>query len=142
MTKSLPVAVVAAGRLRDYPVLRFNSVVEHLGPVKAPTYRQASRVANTLRAGHPVKRFEDLSPCRTILICSPESRTPRLVADIAASRVQFVVRPRLDQPSIFQGQDPVSTADRRKSVRDYEHGSTFEQTVECRLDQRFFDQLA
>ena len=89
MMKSFPVALVAMGRLRDYPVLQLSSVTEHLGPVMAPSFRQASRIANTIRAGHPVHRFEELAPGRVLLICAPESSTHHLVTDLASSRLAW-----------------------------------------------------
>ena len=45
------------------------------------------------------------------------------------------MRPRLDQPPVLEGQNPIGAADRGKSVSDHEHGAAPEQAVERRLDQ-------
>lgn len=77
------------GRLRDYPVLHLNSVTERLGPVKAPSFRQASRVANTIRAGQPVHRFEEFSYSEIILLCVPASKTNQLVTELASTKLNW-----------------------------------------------------
>jgi len=58
-----------------------------LGPVKAPSFRLASRIANTLRAGHPVKDYGEFDACRLILICVPDDSIPGTVAELASAEV-------------------------------------------------------
>lgn len=89
MRKSPQLGLVASGSLRDYLVLRLRSVPAVLGPVKAPSLRQASRIAHAIRAGSPVRRFEDLDSCRLILICSPAARLDGLVAGLASSAIRW-----------------------------------------------------
>ncbi|MCP5114094.1 MAG: DUF2520 domain-containing protein [bacterium] len=86
MKTSFPVALLATGRLRDYPVLRLRSVADRLGPVKAQSFRLASRIANSIHAGYPVHTAEELASAKVVLICAPDSRTPHLVTELASTR--------------------------------------------------------
>ena len=89
MTRSLPLGLVLAGQVRRYPLVRLASLATHLGPVKGVTYRQASRIANTLRAGFPVKSSDDLAPVRVVLVCAPEKQLRSLVEELRASAVDW-----------------------------------------------------
>jgi predicted short-subunit dehydrogenase-like oxidoreductase (DUF2520 family) len=44
-----------------------------LGPVAAQSFRLASRIVNSIGAGHPVRGYADLNDSTLILICSPAS---------------------------------------------------------------------
>jgi predicted short-subunit dehydrogenase-like oxidoreductase (DUF2520 family) len=82
-------ALVLTGQVRRYPLARLSSLMQHLGPVKGVSYRQASRIANTLRAGYPVKHYEDLGRARALLVCAPERQTPALVEELAAAELDW-----------------------------------------------------
>ena len=73
MKKAKSVALIGAGKLTDSPLSRFYWLSDRLGPVKSSSFRLASRIANQLRAGHPVKDFEEFHSSELILVCVPES---------------------------------------------------------------------
>jgi predicted short-subunit dehydrogenase-like oxidoreductase (DUF2520 family) len=85
MRKLRPFALVGAGQVRNSCLNRLPAVTQHLGPVKAQTFRLASRIANTLRAGYPVRRYEDLDDCRLIIVCVPASLIKQVLSDMAAA---------------------------------------------------------
>ena len=62
MKKAKPVALIEAGSFSASPLARFKWPPERLGPVKAPSFRLASRIANRLKAGHPVKDLKAINP--------------------------------------------------------------------------------
>ena len=59
MKKAQSVGLIGAGSLTDSPLTRFWFLPERLGPVKSATYRVASRIANMLQAGRPVKDYAE-----------------------------------------------------------------------------------
>src|SRR5260370_28758995 len=87
MKRAKPVALVGAGNLTDSPLTRFLWLSDQLGPVKSRSYRLASRISNIFRSGHPVKDYAELDGRRLILVCGPEQTLPKLVSEVAASRV-------------------------------------------------------
>lgn len=60
------------------------NLADHLGPVKAQTYRQASRFANTLKAGYPVHNYSDLARSRVILFCAADRKLHTLLSELEA----------------------------------------------------------
>jgi predicted short-subunit dehydrogenase-like oxidoreductase (DUF2520 family) len=89
MKRAKPVALVGAGNLTDSPLTRFLWLSDQLGPVKSRSYRLASRISNILRSGHPVKDYGELDACRLILICVPDQTLPKVVSEMAVSRVSW-----------------------------------------------------
>ncbi len=89
MKKAQSVALIGAGNLTDSSLSRFRLLSELLGPVKASSYRLASRIANQLRAGHPVKDFSEFDRCRLILIAVPDQTAKRFVAELSAARISW-----------------------------------------------------
>jgi predicted short-subunit dehydrogenase-like oxidoreductase (DUF2520 family) len=64
-------------------------LIDFLGPIKAQTFRVASRLANNLRAGYSVKTFEELDDSRVILIAVPDSLLAETVEDLVRSRINW-----------------------------------------------------
>jgi hypothetical protein len=89
MKKAKSVALIVAGKVTDSSLARFWSLSEMLGPVKASSYRLASRIANRLRAGHPVDDYAEFEACRTILISVPDQALPHAVVDLSASTISW-----------------------------------------------------
>jgi hypothetical protein len=89
MTKPLKLALVLSGPVRRYPITRLRNLAEHLGPVKAQSYRQASRIANALRAGYPVHDYKELARSRILLLCVPERRFAALEAELGVSALDW-----------------------------------------------------
>ncbi len=58
MKKAKSVALIGAGNLTDSSLARFWSLSEMLGPVKASSFRLASRIANHLQSRLSRKRFQ------------------------------------------------------------------------------------
>jgi predicted short-subunit dehydrogenase-like oxidoreductase (DUF2520 family) len=55
---------------------------ERLGPVAALSFRVASRIANSIRAGRPVKAYADLDGCDAIIVAVPDSALGQAVASL------------------------------------------------------------
>ena len=67
MKKAQSVGLIGTGSLTDSPLTRFWWLSERLGPVKSASYRVASRIANMLQAGRPVKDYAEFETCELIL---------------------------------------------------------------------------
>jgi len=83
------VALVCAGPISRGTVARLPGLVEHVGWVKAPSFRLASRAANALRAGVPVYAYEDLDPAGLIVVSVPRELEDRTISDLASSRIDW-----------------------------------------------------
>lgn len=89
MRKAKSVALIGAGKLTDSPVARFFWLSDRLGPVKSRSFRLASRIANSLRAGHPVKEYVELDACPLILVCVPDESLHKVVAEMASAGIRW-----------------------------------------------------
>jgi predicted short-subunit dehydrogenase-like oxidoreductase (DUF2520 family) len=89
MKKAKSVGLIGTGNLTDSPLTRFWSLPERLGPVKSSSYRLASRIANMLRAGHPVKDYADFESCILILVCVPEENVSQAVSEMLSSGISW-----------------------------------------------------
>jgi predicted short-subunit dehydrogenase-like oxidoreductase (DUF2520 family) len=89
MKKVQSVGLIGTGSLTDSPLTRFWWLSERLGPVKSATYRVASRIANMLQAGHPVKDYAEFESCVLILVCVPEETVPQVVSEMTSSGISW-----------------------------------------------------
>jgi predicted short-subunit dehydrogenase-like oxidoreductase (DUF2520 family) len=89
MKTSKPIALVASGNLKDSPLTRFLWRSDQLGPVKSLSLRLASRIANILRAGNPVKDYAELDACRLIFVCVPDEMLSKIVGEMATSGIAW-----------------------------------------------------
>ncbi|MEK7409576.1 MAG: DUF2520 domain-containing protein [Acidobacteriota bacterium] len=89
MRKSRPVALIGAGQLSRSFVTKLPGLPGQLGPVIAPSFRLASRLVNSIRAGHPAQKYEDLHGCRSVLIAVPEALLPEVVSRMAAAGMEW-----------------------------------------------------
>jgi len=89
MKKAQSVGLIGTGSLTDSPLTRFWWLSERLGPVKSASYRVASRIANMLRAGHPVKDYAEFESCVLILVCVPEGSVARVVSEMLSSGISW-----------------------------------------------------
>src|ERR1035438_7428445 len=89
MKKAKSVALIGAGKLTDSPLSRFFWLSDRLGPVKSSSFRLASRIANQLRAGHPVKDFEEFHSVELILVCVPEPMLAEVLDELVAAPIDF-----------------------------------------------------
>lgn len=89
MKKAQPVALIGSGRLTDSPLTRLLRGSPALGPVMAPSYRLASRIANTLRTGQAVKDYAALNGSRLILLAVPHETLPSIVDGLTAAKIEW-----------------------------------------------------
>src|ERR1700749_2670795 len=87
MKKAQSVGLIGTGSLTDTPLTRFWWLSERLGPVKSASYRVASRIANMLRAGHPVKDYAEFETCSLILIAVPDESVAHVVQEMLSSGI-------------------------------------------------------
>ncbi len=66
-------ALVGAGGVTQTMVARLPRLSQQLTSVAAASYRLASRMANTLGAGFPLREFDSLNEADLILICTPHA---------------------------------------------------------------------
>ena len=78
-------ALIAAGRVNGSFIARLPRLDARLGPGVAQSYRLASRIVNTLGAGHPAKDYGPLARSRVVLICVLPVHVPALSEQLAAS---------------------------------------------------------
>lgn len=83
--KAQALGLVGAGPLSRSCLTRLPRLAARLGPVAAPSYRLASRLVNTLRAGYPVERYEELGEARTVLVATPDALLAEVVGALAAA---------------------------------------------------------
>jgi predicted short-subunit dehydrogenase-like oxidoreductase (DUF2520 family) len=89
MKKVPSVGLIGTGNLTDSPLTRFWWLSERLGPVKSASYRVASRIANMLQAGHPVKDYAEFESCVLILVCVPEETVSQVVSEMVSSGISW-----------------------------------------------------
>lgn len=89
MKKAQSVGLIGTGNLTDSPLTRFWWLSERLGPVKSASYRVASRIANMLQAGRPVKDYAEFESCDLILVCVPEETVPQVVSEMVSSGISW-----------------------------------------------------
>jgi hypothetical protein len=76
--------LISAGGVAQSFLVRLPSLLAGIGPVKAASFRVASRISNSLRAGHAVEHYSDLEKCRLIWIAVPETSLDRVMHDLAS----------------------------------------------------------
>jgi predicted short-subunit dehydrogenase-like oxidoreductase (DUF2520 family) len=89
MKKAQSVGLIGTGSLTDSPLTRFWFLSERLGPVKSASFRVASRIANMLRAGHPVKDYAEFESCVLILVCVPEGNVSKVVSEMVSAGISW-----------------------------------------------------
>lgn len=86
MKRSSLIGMVASGPTRHNLVARLPRLAHRLGPVKAPSLRTASRIANSLRAGWAARDWEELAQADIIVLAVPCARTlGRVVGEMAGA---------------------------------------------------------
>lgn len=84
-----PLALVAAGPISQSFLGRLPWLIEHLGPVKSSSFRLASRISNTLRAGFPVANFDEFEHVRAVFVSVPARSLGQVVEELAQSPVDW-----------------------------------------------------
>lgn len=71
--------VLGGGALAGSLIGRLPLKAKDIGPVSAVSYRVASRMANSLKAGYPVRSIDDLRNASVILFHAPTEQIPHFV---------------------------------------------------------------
>lgn len=82
MKETLNLALLTAGSITHNPVSRYPGIVKLIGPVKAPTFREASRAVNALKGGTAVRSIEEMPSSSLFLLSAPERYVPKLIRDM------------------------------------------------------------
>lgn len=83
MRKSQAVGLVAGGSVSRSGIGRLPQLLDHIGPVKAASLRLASRVTGLLRAGYPVRHYQELQACKGLILCVPTASIDKVVNDLS-----------------------------------------------------------
>ncbi|HEY4359430.1 MAG TPA: hypothetical protein VGN17_00580 [Bryobacteraceae bacterium] len=75
--------LVCAGGLSQSFLTRLPALTARLGPIKAPSFRVARQMSNTLRAGSPASHYSALDGCPMIWVSVPEASLDRVLRDLA-----------------------------------------------------------
>ncbi len=81
--------LIGAGAVSRSLIARLPAKTEELGPVAAQSFRVASRLANSLRAGTAVRTVEELNPARNILFYSNPASCMDLAALLLAAKIDW-----------------------------------------------------
>jgi hypothetical protein len=71
--------VSGAGAVAKSLIGRLPAKAREIGPVSAVSFRVASRIANTLRAGYPVRSADELKDAAVILFHAPQDQAENLL---------------------------------------------------------------
>jgi predicted short-subunit dehydrogenase-like oxidoreductase (DUF2520 family) len=85
----MQLALYGAGPVKLSFLGRLPHLHARLGPVASSSYRVASRIVNTLRAGHAVKDCADLAGCRVVLVWTPAAALSGAVSQLAEAPVEW-----------------------------------------------------
>lgn len=81
--------VSGAGAVAKSLIGRIPSKTRDFGPVSAVSYRVASRIANTLRAGHPVRTAEELDTAAVVLFHAPPEQAQILLRFLESAEIRW-----------------------------------------------------
>lgn len=81
--------ISGAGAVAKSLIGRLPAKSRDFGPVSAVSYRVASRIANTLRAGYPVRTANDLNAAAMILVHAPPDQLTILVNLLENSEIHW-----------------------------------------------------
>lgn len=82
-------ALVGAGSVGKSFLAQLPRLTQQLGPVAAASSRLASRIANTLGAGVPVKSMDALDSARLILICVSKGSFDKVVGELSRADITW-----------------------------------------------------
>jgi predicted short-subunit dehydrogenase-like oxidoreductase (DUF2520 family) len=80
---------LGAGAVGASLIGRLPSKTRELGPVSAVSYRVASRIANTLRAGYPVRTADELGEAQGVLVHSPPEQLETLLGLLGMAEIEW-----------------------------------------------------
>jgi uncharacterized protein DUF2520 len=81
--------VLGAGAVSKSLIFRLPGKTRDMGPVSAVSYRVASRIANALRAGYPVRTASELNHASVILFHAPADQAQTLLGMLEAAEIDW-----------------------------------------------------
>ena len=93
MRRIRSVGLVCAGPISRGTVAKLPGITEHIGWVKAPSFRLASRAVNALRAGEPIHAYEGLAQSALILVSVPRSAQDHTISELASAALDWRTKP-------------------------------------------------
>ncbi len=110
MTRSGTLGLVGAGLLSRSFLLKLPALARDLGPVISPSYRLASRLVNSMRAGYPVEDYDGLQDARTLIIAVPDELLPTVLAKLVSASLEWAGKVVLlcDSPRESSELDPLA----------------------------------
>jgi predicted short-subunit dehydrogenase-like oxidoreductase (DUF2520 family) len=81
--------VMAAGAVSQSLIGRLQGRARELGPISAVSYRVASRIANLLRAGYPVRSTAELNIAAAVLFHAPPAQMEALIETLQTAEIQW-----------------------------------------------------
>jgi hypothetical protein len=88
MRKSKPLGLIATGKV-SHELAVIAGFRDSLGPIQAVSLRVASKMANRLKAGHPVSDARAFEHCRTIFVDADLRRIPAGMNSFRGKNVIF-----------------------------------------------------
>lgn len=85
MKKQPPVGLVVEGDASNSAILNLPGIGPNVSLVKSSSLRAARRFSNAFDLGDAVENYEDLQPCRLILIKVPDEELPRILGEIRSA---------------------------------------------------------
>lgn len=82
MRKSRRLGLIIAKPIKQCPITTLGNLAERLGPVRANSSRQATRITNFLRAGYPANNYANWKRVDTIVVCAPAGRLPGIIESL------------------------------------------------------------
>lgn len=79
----------SAGNISRSLLMRVPRLKQQLGPVASSSYRLASRIANTLRAGSAVRNVSELQSSDVILLCVPGGPLTQLMDQLFVEALEW-----------------------------------------------------
>ena len=84
MKSKLVMGLVSAGRASQSFLSRLPSLQEHMGPVKANSFKSAKETAKMFKGAYKVSHYSALEMCDLIWIALPENMLDQVIQDMAA----------------------------------------------------------
>ena len=81
--------MLGAGAVGKSLIGRLPTRARDLGPVSAVSFRLASRIANTLRAGYPVRKMDELNDAAVILFHAPPEQAGVLLELLERAEISW-----------------------------------------------------
>jgi predicted short-subunit dehydrogenase-like oxidoreductase (DUF2520 family) len=89
MKMPLKLGLIVEGNSTKSIILRYPGLAENIGPIKASVLSVAHRVSRFIRGGAAIDAYEEFENCDLVLIHVPDESVPRVVLEVAASKLNM-----------------------------------------------------